>query len=374
MAQQQRTAFKDYFDRAAAKAMAGQIAGAYPDFDKAKFIRHCTGNLASLEYHDRVKKFSAAMKKTLPDHYPDAVAILQKSLPPLLPGCESITDGWLQWPVGQFIADNGVQHFSESMDAMHALTQRFSAEFAVRPFVEHQPQATFCHLYTLLDDPSPHVRRWCSEGTRTRLPWGNKLHGLIADPSPVWPVLDALCNDDSLYVRRSVANNLNDLSKDHPEAVLKRCKLWRKDKSENVDRVIKHGLRGLIKAGDPQALSIIGFGKPVKIEATLKATPGKIRIGESTLMKAVVENKSARAQDLMIDYIVYYQGKNGGERAKVFKWKTISLAKKQQIVLEKKHPMRITSIRALYAGRHRLALQINGAIVASGAFRLLAES
>lgn len=371
MAQEEKKAFKQWFDRAAAKNLATQIAAAYPELDQQKFIRHCCKNLSSLEFHARVKQFSQAMEQTLPHGYKKSVSILQKSLPAILPDCEAVTDGWLQWPVGQYIADNGLPHFTESMVAMRALTQRFSAEYAVRPFVEQQQDATFSHLYKLLDDPSAHVRRWCSEGTRTRLPWGSKLNKLIADPSPIWPILEALKNDDELYVRRSVANSLNDLSKDHPDAVLKRCKSWSKEADDKTTWVIKHGLRGLIKAGNPQALSMIGFKKPNKIAATLKVSPVRVSIGDSALMTACIENQSARRQELMIDYLVYYKGKRDNDRCKVFKWKTISLAAKEKLSLEKKHPMKMTTIRALYGGRHRLELQINGGIVANSSFTLL---
>lgn len=372
MAKQERKPFKDWFDREAAVALGKQIGRESADFDQPRFVRHCVKKLGTLEFNGRVKQFAAAMATTLPDHYPDAISIVEKSLPPVLPDCESVTDGWLQWPVGQFIADYGQDHFKESMDAMSEVTRRFSSEYAVRPFVEHQSDATFDYFYKLLDDPSPHVRRWCSEGCRTRLPWGSKLHDLIADPSPIWPILDALKGDDELYVRRSVANNMNDLSKDHPKAVLAKCKTWSKAKDPNIDWVIKHSLRGLIKAGDSKALAAIGFKKPDNLAVTLQVKPGKIHIGESVTVTATIENRSSRRQELLLDYVVHYKGKNGGERPKVFKWKTLSVAGKQTVVHEKKHPMRLTTIRALYPGDHRVELQINGEIVANKVFRLLA--
>lgn len=371
MEKQERKPFKDWFDRAAAVALGKQIGSVYPEFDQQAFVRYSVKKITTLEFNDRVKQFAAAMSATLPDHYPDAISIVKKSLPSLLPGVESITDGWLQWPIGQYIADYGQDHFAESMDAMTELTKRFSSEFAVRPFVEHQSDATFDYLYQLLDDPNPHVRRWCSEGCRTRLPWGSKLHELIADPAPVWPILDALKDDDALYVRRSVANNLNDLSKDHPKAVLARCKVWSRDKNPNTDWVVKHALRGLIKAGDSRALAIIGFKKPNNLTAKLDVKPVKIKIGESLTVSASVENRSSRRQELLIDYVVHYNGKLGGERPKVFKWKTIGLAARQSITIDKKHPMRLTTIRALYPGAHRIELQINGEIVAEKVFQLL---
>ena len=370
MAHQQRKAFKDWFDRGAALALARQISRVYPAFDEKRFIRHCTRKLNSLEFNARVGQFADALAACLPDDYGKAIGIVKRSLPPKLPDCEAVTDGWLQWPVGQYIANHGQSHFDESMHAMVELTQRFSAEFAIRPFVEHQAEATFKFLSLNIDHPSPHVRRWCSEGTRTRLPWGKKLVSLIEDPSPVWPILEALKDDDELYVRRSVANSLNDLSKDHPGAVLALCKRWSKNNSSSTEWVIRHALRGMIKAGDAGALALIGFNKPEKITAELRISPTKIKIGESIALQLALKNTSARPQLLLVDYIVYYQGKQGSKRAKVFKWKTLKLAAGESAEIIKKHPMRLTTIRALYAGRHRVELQINGIVVASENFSL----
>lgn len=245
----ERKAFKDWFDKAAARVLAGQVAGAMPSFDQEQFIRLASRNLKALEFAGRVRQFSDALAATLPKPIPKALAVLTESLPPPLPDCEAVTDGWLQWPLGQFIADHGLEYFDASMEAMMELTQRFSSEYAIRPFVERYPEATFDRLLALTDDPNPHVRRWCSEGTRPRLPWGKKLQGLVADPTPIWPILEALKDDGELYVRRSVANNLNDIAKDHAPLVVQRCMAWSEDSNERRDWAIKHGLRSLIKAG-----------------------------------------------------------------------------------------------------------------------------
>ena len=205
--------------------MAAQVAAVKPDFKSALFKRCALRNIESLEFNDRVKQFSAALHHTLPESYPAAIAVLVESLPEEA-SAASITDGWLQWPVGQFIADYGTDHFKESMYAMTELTQRFSSEFAVRPFVEKYPDKTFDLLLRQTKHKSEHVRLWCSEGVRTRLPWGNKLNDLIADPAPILPILEALLDAESLYVRKSVANNINDLAKDHPQLVLKKCRAF----------------------------------------------------------------------------------------------------------------------------------------------------
>ena len=178
----ERKAFKDYFDRAAASVLAEQITRVHKAFDCSGFVRSATRNLKKLEFHDRVKQFSRSLAKTLPPDVPQAIDVLTHSLPPALPDCEAVADGWLQWPIGQFIADYGIEHLEESMEAMVQLTQRFTSEFAVRPFVERYPTEVFQRLEELTRHESPHVRRWCSEGVRSRLPWGVKLKSLAEDP------------------------------------------------------------------------------------------------------------------------------------------------------------------------------------------------
>jgi len=366
----ERKAFKDWFDRKAAQAMASQVAAAAPGFDETGFVRRATRNLSKLEFNARVQQFSNALRATLPESVPHALATLTNSLPAALPDCEAVADGWLQWPVGQFIADHGLDHFDESMAAMIALTKRMSSEFAVRPFVEHRQDATFARLLSLTSDSNPHVRRWCSEAVRPRLPWGRKLRALVEDPGPIWPILEALKDDDELYVRRSVANNLNDIAKDHPQLVVKRCKQWKKGGNEHRSWVIRHGLRSLVKDGQPGALAVIGFGPPKELSAALSIRPRQIEIGDQIELTARIETAAANAQDLIVDYAVHYVRKSGKSSSKVFKWTTTRLPAAGSVTLNKRHPMKLTTVRALYPGVHRVELQINGVRMAEASFRL----
>lgn len=368
---EQRKAFKDYFDRAAAKQLADQIHAVHRRFDRAAFIRRCVRNLNQLEFSERVKQFAGAMHRTLPDATPRSLRILQDSLPPVLPDCDSVTDGWLQWPVGQFIADYGQSHLDESFAAMIELTQRFSSEFAVRPFVEHQPEETFRRLGSLIDHPSPHVRRWCSEGVRPRLPWGRKLQALIENPDPILGILESLHRDPELYVRRSVANNVNDIAKDHPDRVLKICGKWSRSANDSSQWVIKHGLRTLVKAGNTEALRLVGFQPPESIGLTLTLTPTQIAIGESVSMELTLANRSPKRQSLMIDYAVQYVRLGGRSSDKVFKWKSITLEPGEQTTVSKTHPMKVTTVRKLYSGRHRVVVQVNGQRLAEASFVLI---
>jgi 3-methyladenine DNA glycosylase AlkC len=228
-----KNAFKDWFDAEAAHRLGVQVRGAWPTFPLSRFKKRATRGLDALEFHGRIYQFADALAECLPETPSEALDILRESLPPVNPDNEAINDGWLQWPVGHFIATRGLDDFELSFQTMVELTQRFSSEFAVRPFVEKYPERTIAALRNLTGHPSPHVRRWCSEGTRPRLPWGKRLDALVADPSPLWPILEALKDDPSPYVRKSVANSLNDIGKDHPDLLLDRCGRWQKTPDRN---------------------------------------------------------------------------------------------------------------------------------------------
>lgn len=370
MVDQERKAFKDYFDRAAAKALAAQVSAVHPQFDSNQFVKTASKGLTTLEFNDRVKQFAAALESSLPASRSKSLKILEKSLPEPLPDCEQVTDGWLQWPVGQFVADFGVDHYKESMQLMIELTQRFSSEFAVRPFVEQYQDKVFADLLPLTAHANPHVRRWCSEGVRTRLPWGRKLTSLIVDPSPLLQILDALKDDAELYVQKSVANNINDISRDHPDVALKLCKRWSKKSNPGRDWIIKSGLRTLIKNGDREALSIIGYAKPRALATTLALKPKRLQIGDSVQMVCEIASTASTPQKLLVDYVVHYVRQGGRVSGKVFKWKELTIQPGETVILKKKQAFKETSIRALYPGSHQIELQVNGQRMAEATVNL----
>lgn len=363
-------AFKDWFDKPAAKALGAQMHGAWSGFDAAAFVRRATKGLSALEFSGRVQLFADALQAGLPEDIPKALGIVTDSFPQIMPDCDSVTDGWLQWPVGQFIADHGVPHFDEAMVAMVELTQRFSSEFAVRPFVDQRPDETFARLQSLTTHDSPHVRRWCSEGVRPRLPWGKVLKGLVADPSPIWPVLDALQGDSERYVQRSVANTLGDIAKDHPEAAVRWAKACAKRGGEDGLWIAKHGLRGPIKAGHAGALAAVGYLPPKKVTASLTASPKTVHVGESVELHAELSTTHTRKQTLLVDYIVHYVRKTKASGGKTFKWKSVELPARASAELTKRHSMKTTTIRALYPGRHRVELMVGGEVLAETTFTL----
>ncbi|MEM1443949.1 MAG: DNA alkylation repair protein [Verrucomicrobiota bacterium] len=372
MSETSGTPFKEWYDRKAAEVLADQLS-ASKEFDRATFLSLAVKDLAKLEMQDRVRQFSDAIAAALPSDRAKALRIVRETLPPHEGDWDMYRGGRVQWPIGHFIEDYGGDHFEESFAAMIELTKRFTSEFAIRPFLEASPGKVFPRLLALTTDPSEDVRRWCSEGTRTRLPWGRKLHALIADPEPIWPILEALRDDESKYVQKSVANNLNDLAKDHPEAVIARCRAWMKNATPQRSWIVKHALRTLIKDGHPDALAVIGIHPPEKIAVNFRALEDEIRIGDSLTLAAELTSSSDRSQSLVIDFAVHYVRKGNKVSEKVFKWKPLTLEAGESVSLEKRHAFKQTSIRALYPGEHRVEIQINGERLGETSFRLLGE-
>ena len=225
-------------------------------------------------------------------------------------------------------------------------------------------------MQTWTADPSVHVRRLASEGSRPRLPWGLRLQALVSDPSPTAPILEALRDDPELYVRKSVANHLNDVTKDHPEWVLDRLSDWRIEASEDRRWIAKHACRTLIKRGHPRALGLFGFGQKPQVEAALRVAPARLCLGDTLVLSARLTSASKRAQRLAVDYVVHYVRAGGGRSAKVFKWTEIELPAGGALELVKKQTLRDFSTRRHYEGRHRVELQVNGHRLAEAAFDL----
>lgn len=260
------------------------------------------------------------------------------------------------WPAYTMVAQRGLDHPAQSMTTLGVLTHLFSAELAVRPFIEAHPKLAMEQMLAWASHPEEHHRRLASEGCRTRLPWAGNLRDLMADPSPVLPILEALRDDESEYVRRSVANNLNDLSKDHPALVMEICERWTEGASRDRLRLIKHGLRTLIKAGDARALAIIGVGEPELESLVFQASPS-VQLGEhlALSLRATLPKK----QKLVVDFALHLLHKSGARGRKVFKWKTLT-APAGPLELDKRHPMKAVTVRSYYPGVQKVELLVNG--------------
>lgn len=227
------------------------------DFRKKDFLNFARQGLAELGIMERGHHLAQVMRTHLPSDYPQAIEIILNSLTPPNEATKDLGLAvFFYLPHVCYVGNYGLEHFDVSMRAQYELTRRFSSEFSIRPYLKRYPSKTLAVLKNWTNDADPHVRRLCSEGTRPRLPWAMRLPQFIADPSPVLPILEALKDDPSLYVRRSVANHLGDIAKDHPSLMFKLCETWLKGASTERKWVIRHALRYPAKKGNKKALTL----------------------------------------------------------------------------------------------------------------------
>ncbi len=347
------------------------------DFDHRRFLAIALPGLEALELKARSMQICTALEACLPARFADAAACIEATLAdPVEPGDPPAPDadglaGWILWPVGEFVARRGLGEPERGLRTLHALTQRFTAEFAIRPFIVQHPALTLGILQRWTQDPSAHVRRLVSEGSRPRLPWGLRLQALVVDPSPTLPLLAALQDDPSDYVRRSVANHLNDIAKDHPALVADWLHRHLPGASAERRALLRHASRTLIKAGDRRVLAAWGLDKPFRGSAVLDLSPATLPWGQTLELRLSLQSTAARSQQLAVDYAVHHVKADGRLTAKVFKGWTLALAAGERRDLVKRHSMRPVTTRRYHPGLHAVDVRINGQVAARMAFELL---
>jgi 3-methyladenine DNA glycosylase AlkC len=262
---QKGTPLKHLIGSEAIDCLAHNILLVHPRFNEALFRQTALDGLEPLGIMERGQHLARALRQCLPEKYETAIEILLASLTPPLTQTDDLGLAvFFYLPHVCFVAEYGLEHagndgqdpFEISMRAQYELTKRFSAEFAMRPFLIQQQERTVSRLLEWTSDPDPHVRRLCSEGTRPRLPWATRIPVFIENPDPVLPILEALRDDQNLYVRRSVANHLGDIAKDHPEKVFAICERWLTGASSEVKWLIRHALRHPVKIGNATAIQL----------------------------------------------------------------------------------------------------------------------
>lgn len=352
-------AFKHWISADLLKKMAAAIYHAEPHFNKDEFIV-IAPTLNTLELKARVRLIRDQLRKQLPQDYQKALKILLQSLQ------SKTLKGFDLWPYTEFIQSYGLEHPKASLEALRELTCLFTSEFAVRPFLIRHQEETLRFLKKCSQDQNVHVRRWVSEGTRPRLPWGEKLHSFVKDPSPVIPLLNTLRNDPELYVRKSIANHLNDISKDNPQLTIRILKQWNNSSgdTENIQWITRHALRTLIKAGHPDALKLLG-AKPAKVKITqFKLNGSRFKLNDRIEFSFLVHSRAKTSQKLIVDYVIHHAKLHGKSSPKVFKLKTLTLSKNQEILIQKIHSLKPITTRKYYPGKHAIEIQINGEVQA----------
>ncbi len=367
---------KTFFSPALVRRLAASIARVDPAFRSRAFIAHASAGLEDLELLARGKHISRALAAHLPPDYPEAVGVLLRSL-----GREHATDELLgvgmapffYLPHLLFVAEHGLGHFEVSMRAQYELTKRFSAESSIRPFIAKDPERTLAVLAGWARDPSAHVRRLVSEGTRLRLPWASRVPWLDANPGRVLELLELLKDDPAPLVRRSVANNLNDLGKVHPALLIRTCAAWLEDAPAERRALVEHALRSAVKRGDPGALRLLGYGaKPAVAVEDVRFEPRRVAIGGSVSMRFILRSRSRTPQDLLVDAAVHFVKASGRGRPKVFKLKRVVLPPRGWVELQARFSLAVHTTRKPRPGTHVVDLLVNGVAMPAGGFEVAA--
>lgn len=337
----------------------------YPEFPKAKFLEMLLDeNWEARELKQRVRHITLCLGEVLPKDYRTALAVMKKV-------GEGLDEKFEYMFFPDFIEVYGLEDFEASAEALPLFTILCSSEFAVRPFIVKYPKRMMALMNEWSVSKNHHVRRLASEGCRPRLPWGMALRAFKKNPAEVLPILETLKDDESEYVRRSVANNLNDISKDHPSLVLEIAERWFGE-NKNRDKLVKHALRTLLKKGNTQAMELFGFANPKAVMVTqLEISPLKIPIGTEAYFSFNLEHSAGNTKKLRIEYAVYYMKSNGKQSRKIFQLTENTFENEKVYSYKKKQHFKNLTTRKHYVGLHRLALVVNGVEKAEVEFELV---
>lgn len=370
-------AFKDAFNSELIEGTSLHLSRAWPEFDGARFERLAKDGLLDLELKARAAQIGEALLATLPTDFEVSAAIIERSLHPDVEAeisADGMDDGgirgWAVMPLGYFVAERGISSPKRGLETLEALTKRFTSEDPIRRFIIEHEELTLTTLREWVSAESHHVRRLVSEGTRPRLPWSEQLPAFVADPSPILPLLRSLRDDPSEYVRRSVANNLNDISKDHPDLIAELAADWLEDGSPQRRRLVEHACRSLVKAGHRRALEALGYGPPEVAVHRFRVLTPVVQFGDKLEFELRLASTASEPQPLILDYVIHHRKANGTTSPKVFKWKKLTLAAGREHEALRKHSIRSISTRRYYAGRHRVEVVANGSTLAGADFEL----
>ncbi|HFL2408479.1 TPA: DNA alkylation repair protein [Clostridioides difficile] len=342
---------KNMYNRESLYEVAVAIQSVYNSFKVDEFIKSTMDETwNNLELKARCRKISMSLGMYLPEDYKEALSILEKS----------VTGFYFAFFFPDFVEVYGQDdiNWDLSISALERNTEYWSSEFAVRAFIIKDEERMMAQMRKWSKHKSEHVRRLASEGCRPQLPWGQAISKFKKDPTPVLPILEQLKTDTSTYVQKSVANNLNDISKTHPDLVISIAKDWY-GKNKSTNWIVKHGCRTLLKKGNRDVLALFGYDDTTSIniqDLTLETT--SISIGEDlTFSFNILAKKATKTR---LEYGIDYMKSNGKRNRKIFKISEVSLKENEKKSYMKKHSFADVSVRKHYPGIHSIAIIING--------------
>ncbi len=344
---------KNIYNKKFISKLSKSVKENYPGFDEKGFSKAVLNKeWANMELKARMRHITLCLQKFIPENYPTTLSILKKSIQDFDYGFEIMF-----FP--DFVEVFGLEDYKNSIPALEHFTKYCSSEFAVRPFIIKYPKKMMAQMLKWSKNKNHHVRRLSSEGCRPRLPWAGALPDFKKDPAPILPILEQLKADDSEYVRKSVANNLNDISKDHPELVLKIAKKWI-GKNDHTNWIVKHALRTLLKQGNAKALQLFGYAPPKNMSiSNFKFKNASVKIGNKLYFSFDLNSTLNKKTKVRLEYGIYYLKKSGQLNRKVFKISEKEITSFPEPV-EKYQSFEERTTRKHYKGQHKLSIIVNG--------------
>lgn len=353
--------FKDVFFKAEfINEFSAALAHALPGFNKASFKRRVFNKAwQTKELKQRVSHIVEVLHDMLPENYPEALAIIMAVIEHLKQQeIKEISYGYVCLP--EYIERYGLEHYKESLKAIEQLTQFITCEFAVRPFIIRYEDKMMKQMLKWSKHKNAKVRRLASEGCRPRLPWAMALPDFKKDPAPILPILENMKTDEDVWVQKTVANNLNDISKDNPELAKGIFRNWLGD-NKTTNWIVKHAARTLLKKGDNEVLEMFGLGADKNIRlSNFKITTPVIKVGEHLLFTCSVSNKAKQAKTIRVEYAIHYLLANGKHTKKVFKISEKEYAAGTTTDIERKQSFKPITTRVYYPGIQKLSVILNG--------------
>ena len=357
------TELKEMFNKKFYEHLADQFNKADSGFNTQQFVEAVTNGLENRSLNERLRFTTIILKNHLPADFKEAVQLLNTVIPNTAKGYTSLI-----FP--DYIGQYGIHDFETSMKALAYYTEFGSSEFAIREFLKHDFDKTLEVMKLWAASPNHHHRRLASEGCRPRLPWAMALPELKKNPDPILPLLAILKSDSSEYVRRSVANNLNDIAKDNPHIVIEIAGKW-KGHSKETDAIIKHACRTLLKQGNAAILKHFGLDSSRVTVSDFKINTPKVAVGNHLEFSFSIQNNDNKAQTIRLEYAVYYLRQNGQLSKKVFKISERIFDPYQSSHIHRKQSFKIITTRKFYTGQQMLSIIVNGEEKTSIAFELI---
>jgi 3-methyladenine DNA glycosylase AlkC len=353
---------RNIYNSSTIRYLISEIGNEYKSFDTKKchnlILQEDWDQLALKE---RMRRITISLYSTLPKEYNTALEILYK-VAPKFTGLKGII-----FP--DYVELYGLEDWEESMKALAYFTPFSTSEFAVRPFLLKDLDRMLDQMLKWSTHPDEHIRRLASEGSRPRLPWGQSVPAIKASPKMTLPILNNLKEDDSLYVRKSVANHLNDISYTHPDFVLDIANEWYGNHTY-TDWIIKHACRALLKKGNQRALLLFGYQDDQSIEVTdFRLDKNCISIGESIHFTFTITSKTERL--VRVEYAIDYVKSKGQRSKKVFMISTLKMNANESKNFSKTQSFKELTTRKHYRGTHTLSIIINGSIKTSLDFDIM---